>query len=325
MSFRLGIFPSVWKKADVCPVPKCKPVCKDQLRPISLLPIVSKLFEKIILKTYSSSLICSYDKYQFAYRPESSTVCALLFVQERILKILDDSDVSAVRLVTFDMSRAFDCVPHHLLLSEISKLSLPDRSSFVNWVNSYLSDRQQKVRLGNTKSSLVHVSSGVPQGSVLGPVLFSLYMSSYAPSDDKVYIAKYADDITLILPVYKNDIADISNFSNEVKHFVNWCAQYEMQINHAKTKVLNINFSKSILSMYPGFENVREMKVLGLFFNDRLSWSTHFEYLIKKASQRMYVLRILKPIFSHDNLVMVFYAITQSLFDYPLGRLLVIL
>ncbi|MEL7309047.1 MAG: hypothetical protein AAGK05_15065, partial [Pseudomonadota bacterium] len=105
LSFEYGVFPRVWKIADICPVPKVKPVTKDQLRPISLLPVVSKVFEKIVLNKYSSSMISCYDKQQFAYRPESSTVCALLSIQDTILRLLDDSNVGAVRLITFDMSK----------------------------------------------------------------------------------------------------------------------------------------------------------------------------------------------------------------------------
>ena len=147
LSFKSGEFPSAWKIADICPVPKSKPVSKDQLRPISLLPCVSKIFEKVIFRKYSCHFIECYDKQQFAYRPESSTVCALLAIQDKVLKLLDDPSVGAVRLIAFDMSKAFDRVPHHQLLLYFSELSLPNRPSFVNWLSSYLSNRQQRVKL----------------------------------------------------------------------------------------------------------------------------------------------------------------------------------
>ena len=248
--------------------------------------------------------------------PNSSTVCALLFIHDAILKLLDDSNVGAVRLITFDLSRAFDRVPHHQLLSCVSELELPYCSSFVNWLSSYLCDRQQQVKLGETRSRPVCVTSGVPQGSVLGPVLFSIYMSSYSPHDDNVIVVKYADDVSMILPVFKDRFNDSSIFDTEVSHFESWCKLHQMKINHEKTKVLNFHFSSTPLPSCPNFDNVHALKVLGLIFNEKLSWSSHFEFIVKKTSHRLYILRVLKNLLSHDRLVMVFHATILSLLDY---------
>ncbi|MEL7309048.1 MAG: DUF1891 domain-containing protein, partial [Pseudomonadota bacterium] len=89
-----------------------------------------------------------------------------------------------------------------------------------------------------------------------------------------------------------------------------------MKINHTKTKVMNINFSSTPLPICSGFEYEHVQKVLGLHINDKLTWSSHFHFIVKKASQRLYVLRILKTLMSHNHLVMVFHAIIQSVLDY---------
>ena len=316
LSFQHGVFPTAWKTADVCPVPKSRPVNKDHLRPISLLPTISKICEKSVLNKFSENLLNFYDNCQFAYRPKSSTTCALVTVHENVLNYLDDINVGAVRVITFDMSRAFDCLPHHLLLSRLSSLDMPFCNFFVNWTNNYLTNRQQRVKLGNVKSSPSHVSSGVPQGSILGPVLFAIYFSSYKPSDVKARVIKYADDITLILPVYKNAFDDMSLPNAEVSSFKDWCKNHGMSINFSKTKVLNVNFSHNPLLPLPLFDNVCVLKVLGLYFNAKLTWLDHFNFVTKKASPRLYILRILKPILNHDNLVIVFYALIQSIMDY---------
>ena len=129
------------------------------------------------------------------------------------------------------------------------------------------------MKLVETKNSLASVTNGVPQGSVLGPVLFSTYMSSYSPYDDKVSVVKYADDISIILPVLKDSIDDLSAFHNEVRHFESWCQQYQMVISQDKTKILNFNFRSTSLLPCPGFDNVCVLKVLGVMLNDRKSWS----------------------------------------------------
>ena len=318
LSFVKGIVPYVWKTADICPVPKTKPVSKDQLRPISLLPVMSKICEKAILNVYYVHLLRSYDEFQFAYRPQSSTVCALLSIHEKIIQLLDDVNVRAVRLITFDMSRAFDCIPFHLLLTCISKLDLPNCNSFVNWLNSYLYGRTQRVKLGDTKSSLVSVTSGVPQGSVLGPIMFAIYLSSYKPCNDIVHVVKYADDVSLVIPIYKSQADDVSLTKHEVENFQLWCKNHQMSVNSKKSKIVNINFGRrpTPVTLLPCLENVSVIKILGLWFNDELTWTDHVNFLIKKVSQRLYVLRILKALLSHDELVLVFSSIVQSVLDY---------
>ncbi|MEL7307980.1 MAG: reverse transcriptase family protein, partial [Pseudomonadota bacterium] len=316
LSFSKGIFPDIWKTADVCPVPKSVPVKLNCLRPISLLPIISKIFEKVILQRYRNALVDCYDSNQFAYRPLSSTVCALLTINETVLRLSEMSDVTAVRILTFDMTKAFDCIPHHLLLSRISEFSFLDRNFFINWLHSYLSNRHQRVKLGNTRSPCVKVTSGVPQGSLLGPYLFALYMSSYKPLSSHVKAVKYADDVTLIIPVFSTDSDDLSLVSCEVNNFKFWCETNQMLINNSKTKVLNIPFSRSSPQSVPGLDNVISVKLLGLFFNSKFSWSDHFEFIVSKMSRRLYILRILKPVMSHDQLILVFNSVIRSLMDY---------
>ena len=160
------------------------------------------------------------------------------------------------------------------------------------------------------------VTSGVPQGSILGPILFSIYLSSYQCISSSVHAVKYADDVSLIVPVYKDNFDDSSLVDDEIKNFEKWCKDHEMIINLSKTKVLTINFGCTPLPSIPHFENVSVLKVLGLYFNEKLTWSDHLDFLVKKVSQRLYVLRILKSLLTHDQLVSVFYAIIQSLLDY---------
>lgn len=315
-SFASGVFPKIWKIADVFPLPKCTPVKKDALRPISLLPVLSKICERIVLNKFGDNLVQLYDDFQFAYRPKSSTVCALVTLHDLVLKMLDDVNIAAVRIVTFDMSNAFDRVPHHLLLSTISNCDFFNKNAFVNWLNDYLIGREQRVKLGTVRSNIAKVTSGVPQGSIIGPFLFAVYMSTYKPCNLHSYVVKYADDVVILLPVFKNAYQDQSVIRTEMVHFESWCSKYGMFINKSKTKVLTVNFSKLAISNVSDFVNVTVLKFLGLHFNSKLTWTNHFEYVARKVSQRLYILRVLKNILSHDELVLVFNAVIRSLMEY---------
>ena len=142
----------------------------------------------------------SFDDCQFAYKPKSSTVCALLTIQESILKYLDDPDIGGVRVITFDMSHAFDSVSHEILLNRIASLDFSGCVMFNRWLRDYLSNRMQRVRFGESVSSFCDVKSGVPQGSILGPYLFSVFMSTFSAVHPVTVIVKYADDATLVVP-----------------------------------------------------------------------------------------------------------------------------
>ena len=232
------------------------------------------------------------------------------------MRLLELSSVRAVRIVAFDFTRAFDCMPHHLLLRCLRESSIQNRDYFVNLINNYLCNRQQCVKLGETISSSKPVTSGVPQGSLLGPYLFSLYMSSYQPLNTNVKVVKYADYITLIVPVFHSESDDLLLFSSEIDHFMKWCSDHRMSVNCSKTNVLSINFSSSPLSNISDFQTANFVKILGLVFNDKLTWSNHFRYVISCVSKRLYVLRILKSLFSHDQLILVFNSIIRSMMDY---------
>ena len=188
--------------------------------------------------------------------------------------------------------------------------------TFISWLQSYLENRKQRVRIGDTVSSFSEVTSGVPQGSILGPCLFAIFMSSYSAYDSNTLVTKYADDVTIVIPVKKENFDDLTTLSAEIDNFKRWCEENKMTINMNKTKVLNINVTNNTLPSVSNMDNVGSLKLLGLTFNEKLNWTDHFKNIVAKLSKQLYVLRILKRLLNHDHLITVYNAIFRPVLDY---------
>ena len=234
-SLAAGELPQAFKQADITPVYKSGDrETASNYRPISLLPIVSKLLEKIVstqLKAFlaSNSLL---PEIQFAYRANHSTEDALAFIVNRLL--LERDCGKATGLVFVDLSKAFDRVKHQALIDLLSGIGICD--TVLKWFANYLSDRQQRVRVGNRFSSQSACSRGVPQGSVLGPLLFTLYVRDL-PSCVDVKVLMFADDILLFFSGFS--IPEIAcRLTNAVTSLDSWLTTRGLQMNIGKTQAM---------------------------------------------------------------------------------------
>lgn len=297
--FQCGVFPSCFKEANVVPIPKCsRPSLISDFRPISMLPILSKLFEKFILKKLVfPSIVNRLNRSQFAYipRPGSGTTSALVTVYHKIVQFLDSSS-GAVRFLSTDFSKAFDKLPHDVILSSCRKFSLPE--SVIGLLSSFLHDRKQRVHLFNDFSEWVSIPSGVPQGSVLGPVLFCLAIDDLSPVCDNSFIVKYADDISLLH--FVRQTSD-DRLQAEWDNIVSWSLTSHLPINPSKCRVIDF-VTKTSLSLSAieidscgSFLNqVSSLSFLGVIFSHDLRWNDHFDNVLKKACKRIFVIRNLR-------------------------------
>ena len=231
--------PKQWKLANVIPIPKPKASTIKDLRPISLLPIMVKVFEKIVLASVKDEILNSYDDEQFGFRPRCSTLHAQIKIHDFITTELDRNEVNGVVLISLDLSKAFDTLKHSCLIKTLQAGKLP--LGFVQWCAGYLRNRHQRVVINQAiMSSVIDVPSGVPQGSLLSPFLFSLHMSSLAPFAATSRIVKYADDIYITFPI--NNLTDVSlAITNEISHVKDWCKNHGLVLNEEKTKIMVVS------------------------------------------------------------------------------------
>ena len=326
-SIATGTFPTQWKLAKLIPLLKSKDICPfnpSHYRPISILPVVSKLVERAVQVQMMSFLTQTnqINRNHHAYRKKFSTTSAMLQLTDKIYKSTDKNLITT--LLTIDKSAAFDCVPHDTLIEKMKLYNFS--SSCIKWFNSYLSGRSQYVEINTKRSKITNMVMGVPQGSVLGPLMYTLYINELpnilkdTENCDKVEhephtelfgqncetcpeIPCYADDATV---VYASD----SRQNNQVKmrnHLAiisGFLSSNKLAINEEKTTINEIMVpqKRMKLSGAPPTLTVTDRqgelktlqacnftRLLGMNVSRNLCWTDHLE-----SGDKHFVLPILR-------------------------------
>ena len=248
-----GVFPDVHKQAIVKPLlkkPSLDPNDFKNFRPVSNLSFVSKLIEKVVLSQLSDHLLSNnlFSKYQSAYRPGHSTETALMKIVNDLLLTLDEGKLAVLTLL--DLSAAFDTIDHNILLSRLEHVfGVSDTA--LNWFTSYLSKRIQTVSVGNNKSDPALITFGVPQGSVLGPVLFVLYTAplSEIMSTHSVLFHSFADDTQLHKSAKPSHVGElVESMEACIQDIKSWMTCNKLKLNDDKTEALIISSPRTSLS-----------------------------------------------------------------------------
>ena len=286
-SLTTGKIPADWKKANVSPVFK-KGSKSDpaNYRPISLTCILCKVMEHII----ASKLTQHFNKHnilydlQHGFRERRSCKTQLIqLVEDLGRKLVERKQVD---LVLLDFSKAFDKVSHSKLLFKLSQHGV--KGDTLNWIRAFLVGRTQAVVLEGESSSEVPVTSGVPQGSVLGPLLFLLYINDL-PQNIQSQVRLFADDTAVYLTVGSSDDKDILQADLDTLQI--WERAWDMEFNPSKCQVLNISKSKPLNTQYTlhgqVLESTNTAKYLGVTLSKDLSWNEHINSITAKANRTL--------------------------------------
>ena len=288
-----GIFPDLWKEAVVTAIfKKIDRQVKSNYRPISLLSCISKVLEKIVFNTLYSFLILNnlLSETNSGFKPNDSAIARLLAILESIYQGLDDHKDSI--FVSLDISKAFDRVWHEGLIFKLKQNGVC--GNLLSWFSSYLHNRSQRVVTGGCSSSSQQLHAGVPQGSILGPLLFLLYVNDMTTglSSD---VHQFADDTNLLEIKDSSDEA-VATLNHDLELLNQWAGQWRVTFNPEKTFFMVISLKKHRQLISPIlFDNIQitetnKLKSLGLTITN-LSWNDHILSLISKASKCLFLLR----------------------------------
>ena len=232
-SFKDGIFPNELKLARVVPIFKCgDSTAPSNYRPISILSFFSKIFEKLLYKCLLNFLDANdiIYKYQFGFRERHSTQLAIISLVEKITKSWESDDL--VIGVFLDLKKTFDTVPHDILIKKLHAYGI--RGNALKLLKSYLTNRTQYVTYDGVRSSTKPIQCGVPQGSILGPLLFIITMNDIGNVSDFLYSILYADDTSVLLN--GKDYSDLIKLLNsELDKLSNWLSANKLSLNVKKS------------------------------------------------------------------------------------------
>lgn len=321
LMFSTGVFPQQLKKAKVIPVfKKGNRECAANYRPISILPFFSKVVEKCfvnrLMKYLSKFNILSPQQYGF--RAGLSTDCAVLSFTDKIKTAIDSGCYAGALFV--DLSKAFDSINHSILLAKLEAIGVVGPA--LTFISSYLSNRKQAVFISNVISSFKTTNKGVPQGSILGPILFLIYINDLPACLTSCEPFLYADDTT-ILSCSTSVVSVTSNLSNDFNNILLWCRNNCLHINATKTTFMVFHSHQKPLTCNPviltnnhSIPMVNQCSFLGVVLDTHLKYTDHIAHVKRKAAFGIRILLKARPFFKTHTLISLYFAFVHSHFLY---------
>lgn len=302
-SLREGVVPKIWKSAFITPIFKKGDKSNiENYRPISKLCLLSKVLERVVHTQLYSAMECQFSNEQHGFLRKRSTASNLILSNEIITAGMDGR--YQVDVIYTDYSKCFDRIDHCVLLQKLQSAGI--HGDLYRWFSSYIDNRTQAVVLRGYTSKWNFVPSGVPQGSILGPLLFTIFISDIKKCFKNSHILLYADDMK-VLKLVRN-LSDTVELQSDLDRFMSYCKNNKLQLN--VSKCYQVVFSRRNSLIGPGYTldghvitKVNSIRDLGVLHDSKLLFDSHIESIVNKASKALgfiirncSVFRSLKPI-----------------------------
>uniref|UniRef100_A0A8C6M4T9 Reverse transcriptase domain-containing protein n=1 Tax=Nothobranchius furzeri TaxID=105023 RepID=A0A8C6M4T9_NOTFU len=319
LSFQEGVFPQKMKVAKIIPIYKSgEKHCFTNYRPVSVLCQFSKILEKLFLKRLDN-FVEKHDllaNCQYGFRNNRSTVLALMDLMEEITECMDNKKYALG--VFLDLKKAFDTVDHKILIIKLEKYGF--RGVVLDWIKSYVMNRQQYVQINEFKSKLMDIECGVPQGSVLGPKLFIMYINDICKVSKILKFVIFADDTNILCSSGEfQQVVEV--ITQELKILKTWFDRNKLSLNLNKTKFMlfgnhkkDINIEICVDNVY--LERVNTIKFLGVIIDHKACWKSHITYVRGKLARGIAVLGKVKHFLDRKTLYMLYCAFILPYMSY---------
>ena len=319
-SLQCARVPKIWKQANVIPIHKKESKSLiTNYRPVSLLSVMSKMMERIIFKHlynhFQDNFLLSV--WQSGFRPGFSTITQLIELYQGFCTAVDNE--KEIRVVFLDISKAFDKVWHDGLLFKLNKFGVSGK--LLEWIGDYLSDRCQRVVINGKSSDWTDITAGVPQGSVLGPLLFLVYINDLINVISNCEIRIFADDTCLHI-IVDNSVTAAKLLNEDLVAIEKWANQWLVDFSAPKTETMTI--SRKIkkcnhppLSFFGAHvKKVHSHKHVGLWLDDNLGWNTHINEIETKSSKRLNILMAFKYKLSRKTIESMYQVFIRPILEY---------
>ena len=308
------LFPGKLKLADVSPVyKKGGRNDKTNYRPVSILPVISKIYERFLFYQMNDFFDSKLSQYQCGFRKGYSSQYCLILMLERWKKSIDKRGSSGALLT--DLSKAFDCLSHELLIAKLRAYGFSDDA--LRLIYSYLSMRHQRVRINSNYSTWFEIICGVPQGSILGPLIFNIYLADLFLFIEDSGIANYADDNTPYA-LGENINSVISQLEEDCIKLFQWFGNNVLKANPGKSHLLLSNCDTSIVASVNGvlIPNENHVELLGITIDNKLNFDKHVSNLCMQASKKLHALSRISSYMDLDKRKTVMKSFFLSQFSY---------